>query len=170
MWTGTLFTGHYDVDSGKRRYIMAFTRRSLLVVLILFISAVIWGAFRPLSTPRIFLNQRRAIMSIREVNLAQQNYSAQHPRTGYACTLSDLGEQGAVDGVLTKAGYHFEIQCPQRGAQKAERFTITAVPVSPGVTGQYALCADQSGEVWYSEHGLVSDCLSMRKQVEKKYR
>jgi hypothetical protein len=32
------------------------------------------------------------------------------------------------------------------------------------------LCADQSGEVWYSEHGLVSDCLSMRKQVEKKYR
>jgi hypothetical protein len=112
-------------------------------------------------------------MSIREVNLAQQSYSAQHPRTGYACTLSDLGEQGAVDGVSasgTKAGYHFEIQCLQRGAQKAERFTITAVPVNPGVTGQYALCADQSAEVWYSEHGSVSDCLAMRKQIERKYR
>jgi len=112
-------------------------------------------------------------MSIREVNLAQQNYSVQHPRTGYACNLSDLGKQGAVDGVLasgTKAGYHFEIQCPQRGAQKAENFTIAAVPVNPGVTGQYALCADQSGEVWYSEHGSVSDCLAMRKQVGRKYR
>jgi hypothetical protein len=149
---------------------MAFARRSFLVGLIVLISAAIWGAFRPLSTPRIFLNQRRATMSIREVNLAQQNYLAQHPRTGYACTLSDLGEQGAVDGVLTKAGYHFEIQCPQRGAQNAERFTITAVPVSPGVTGQYAFCADQSGEVWYGELGLVSDCLATRKQVERKYR
>jgi hypothetical protein len=152
---------------------MAFARRSFLVGLIILISAAIWGAFRPLSTPRIFLNRRRATMSIREVNLAQQNYSAEHPRSGYACTLGDLGEQGRVDGVLasgTKAGYHFEIQCPQRDAQRAERFTITAVPVNPGVTGQYVLCADQSGEVWYSEHGLVSDCLAMRKQVERKDR
>jgi hypothetical protein len=88
-----------------------------MVGLVVLISAAMWGAFRPLSTPRIFLNQRRATISIREVNLAQQNYSAQHPRTGYACTLSDLGQQDAVDGVLasgTKAGYHFEIQCPPR--------------------------------------------------------
>jgi hypothetical protein len=152
---------------------MAFARRSLLVGLIVLSAAAFLGAFLPLNTPRIFLNQRRATMSIQEVNLGQQNYSAQHPRTGYACNLEDLGEQGAVDGLLasgTKAGYHFEIQCPQLGAQKAERFTITAVPVNSGVTGQYALCADQSGEVWYSEHGLVSDCLAMRKQVGRKYR
>jgi hypothetical protein len=152
---------------------MAFARRAFLAGLIVLISAAIWVAFRPVSTPRIFLNQRRATMSIREVNLAQQNYSAQHPRIGYACNLSDLDEQGTVDGVLssgTKAGYHFEIQCPQRGDQKTERYTITAVPVSPGLTGQYALCGDQSGEVWYSEHGLVSDCFAMRKQVDKKYR
>jgi hypothetical protein len=107
------------------------------------------------------------------VNLAQQDYSAQDPSIGYACNLRDLGEQGAVDRVLasgTRAGYHFEIQCPPHGAQKAERFTITAVPVNPGVTGQYALCADQSGDVWYREHGLVSDCLAIRKQVGKKYK
>jgi hypothetical protein len=152
---------------------MAFARRPFLVGLIVLISAVILGAFLPLSTPRTFLNQRRATMSIREVNLAQQNYFAQRPRTGYACSLSDLGEQRMVDGVLasgTKAGYHFEIQCPQRGAQKAASFTITAVPLNPGVTGRYALCADQRGEVWYSENGLVSDCLAMRKQVGRQYR
>lgn len=152
---------------------MAFARRTFLVGLIVLISAAIWGASRPLSTPRIFLNQRSATKSLREVNLAQQSYSAQHPHTGSACTLSDLGEQGAVDGVLasgTKSGFHFEIQCPERAAQKAERFTITAVPVNPGVTGQYALCGDQSGEVWYSERGSVSDCLAIRKQIDKKYR
>lgn len=152
---------------------MAFARHSFLGGLMVLISTAIIGAFLPLSTPRIFLNQRRATMSTRELNLAQQNYLAQHPRTDYACNLSDLGEQGAVDGVLasgTKAGYHFEIRCPQRGAQKAESFTIITTPVSPGVTGQYALCADQSGEVWYSDHELVSDCLAMRKQVERKYR
>jgi hypothetical protein len=80
------------------------------------------GASRPLSTPRIFLNQRSPTKSIWEVNLAQQIYSAQHPRAGYACTLSDLGEQSAVDGTLasgTKSGFHFEIQCPKRGAQKS---------------------------------------------------
>lgn len=144
---------------------MTFARRSFLVGLIVLISAAIWGSFRPLSTRRIFLTQRRATMSIREANVAQQSYSAQHPRTGYACTLSDLGEQGALDGVLasgTKLDTILKFQCPQRGAQQAERFIITAVPVNPGVTGQYALCADQSREVWYSENGLVSDWSTRR--------
>lgn len=152
---------------------MAFARRSFLVGLIVLVSAFVLAGFLPLSTHRIFLNQRRATISIQELNLAQKNYSAQHPHIGYACNLSDLADQGTVDGVLasgTKAGYHFEIRCPQRGAQKAESFTITAVPVNPGVTGQYSLCADQRGEVWYSEAGLVSDCLAMRKLIERKYR
>jgi hypothetical protein len=113
---------------------MAFAWRAFLAGLIVILSAAIRGAFRPLSTPRIFLNQRPATMSIRQVNLAQQNYSAQHPSTGYACDLSNLGEQGTVDRVLssgTKAGYHSEIQCAQRVAQKAENYTITAVPLNP---------------------------------------
>lgn len=152
---------------------MAFARRSFRVGLIILVSAVIWAGVFPRSTPRIFLNQRRATINIRELNLAQKNYLAQHPRIGYACNLSDLAEQGTVDRVLasgTMAGYHFEIRCPQRDTQKAESFMITAVPVNPGVTGQYALCADQRGEVWYSEGGSVSDCLAMRKLVGRKYR
>ena len=151
---------------------MAFARRSFLVGLIVLVSAVIWVGVFPPSTPRIFLNQRRATISIRELNLAQKNYSAQHPRIGYACHLSDLAEQGTVDRVLasgTKSGYHFEIGCSQRGAEKAETFAITAVPVIPGVTGQYALCADQRGEVWCSDKGSVPDCLAMHKPVERKY-
>jgi len=153
---------------------MKFAKRSFLVALIVFLtSVVVWGIFSPLSQPRIPYNHRRAIHNISDLSLAQRIYSARHSYAGYACKLNDLGALGLVDGVLasgTKSGYHFEIQCPQRGAQKAESFTITAVPTIPGVTGQYALCADQSGEVWYGEDGLVSDCLAMHKLVGREYR
>lgn len=91
----------------------------------------------------------------------------------YACKLSDLGEQNLVDQVLasgTKSGYHFELRCLQQGSQKVTGYAITALPVMPGRTGNYALCADQSGEIWYSENGKASDCLAMHKPIERKYK
>jgi hypothetical protein len=155
---------------------MALAKRSILVViLVFFILVVVWP--RSLSTPRIFLNQRRAIQSIEDVSLAEGKYAARHSETGYTCKLSDLGEQdsevGLVDRVLasgTKAGYHFEIQCPQRESQNVSHYAIIATPVNPGTTGKYALCTDQNGQIWYSENGLVSDCLAMHKPVDRKYR
>jgi len=153
---------------------MALAKRSFLVVLIMFFLAAVFllGIFPP-NTPRTFLNQRRAVLSITDVTMPERKYAAQRPGAGYACNLNDLSEQGLVDGVLasgTRAEYDFEIRCLQGSGQKAMGYTITAVPVSPGTTGKYAVCADQSGEVWYSEDGLVSDCLALRKPVERKYR
>lgn len=156
---------------------MAFAKRIVLVGFVVFLIAVVFlGIFSP-SAPRIFLNQRRAILIIEDVSLAERKYAARHPETGYACNLSDLGEQGSevglVDRVLasgTKAGYHFEIQCPQRESQKVARYAIIATPVNPGTTGKYALCTDQSGQTWYSENGSAADCLETRKPIEQKYR
>src|SRR5215831_11967422 len=146
---------------------MALAKRSFLVArIVLFMAVVVWGIFSPLSTPRIPFNQRRAIESITALALAERNYAARPPHSWYACEVSELGDQGLVDEVLatgTRAGYHFAIRCLQSRGQKAESFTITAVPVSLGITGKYAFCADQSGEVWYSENGLASDCLAMRR-------
>ena len=121
----------------------------------------------------MLLNHRRAVESVRDLNLAEHNYAARHPEAGFACELRELGEQGLVDQVLvsgTKAFYHFEIQCAHEGRQKATRYTITAMPVVPGRTGKYALCSDQSGEIWYSENGVVADCLAMHTPVERRYR
>jgi len=112
------------------------------------------------------------MLSIRDLSTAERKYAAQRPGAEYACNLNDLSEQGLVDGVLasgTRAGYQFEIRCLQDSAPKVMGYIITAVPVSPGTTGKYAVCADQSGEVWYNENGVVSDCLAMRKPVERKY-
>jgi hypothetical protein len=155
---------------------MAWAKRSILVViLVFFILVVVWPW--SLSTPRMFLNQLRAVRSIEDVTLAERKYAARHPETGYACNLSDLGEQGTeiglVDRVLasgTKSWYHFDIRCAQNGNQKATAYTITALPVEPGHTGTYALCSDQRGEIWYSENGSAADCLETRKPIEQKYR
>jgi hypothetical protein len=157
---------------GKPTFLIALTA--------FFIAIVFWLGISPPKTPRIFLNQRRAVESIRNLNLAEHDYAAQHPNTGFACNLSDLGEHGSesssrvalVDRVLasgTKSSYHYGIRCsPSVG--RATAYTITAAPTEPGSTGQYALCADQSGEIWYSENGSISDCLATHKPVERKYK
>jgi hypothetical protein len=160
---------------------MAVRKRTFLMVLTAFFMAIVfWLGIFPPKTPRVFLNQRRAVENIRNVNLAEHEYVAHHSDTGFACNLSDLGEHGSeplsrvafVDRVLasgTKYSYHFDIRCPQGGG-KATAYTITAVPVEPGTTGEYALCTDQTGEIWYSESGVASDCLAMHKPIEQKYR
>jgi hypothetical protein len=160
---------------------MALSRRTFLVLFITSLMAALFlvGIFPP-KTPRTFLNHRRAVASIRSLNLAEHNYAEQHPNAGFACNLSDLGDQGSgsaptvgfMDRVLpsgTKSSYHFEIGCAQSESQKATTYTITAVPTKPGTTGVYALCTDQSGELWYSENG-TSDCLVKHKPIEQKYR
>jgi hypothetical protein len=158
---------------------MAFAKRIVLGGFVVFLIAVVFLGIFPSSAPRIFVNQRRATLSIEDVSLAERKYAARHPETGYACNLSDLGGQGSevglVDPVLasgTKAGYHFEIQCAQRESQsqKVALYAIIATPVNPGTTGKYAVCTDQSGQIWYSENGSAADCLETRRPIEQKYK
>jgi hypothetical protein len=160
---------------------MAFKKSALVALLIVLVSAVFWLALFPPSTPRIFLNHRRAVQSIRSLSLAEHDFAANHPNVGFACSLGDLAQRGLespsnarfVDTILasgTKSSYHFEIACPQSGIQKSTAYTITALPTEPGTTGQYALCTDQTGEIWYSENGSISDCFAKHKPIEQKYR
>jgi hypothetical protein len=147
----------------------------------LFASAVLLLGVLPPRTSRIFMNQRRAVASLRDLNRAQQTYAARQPEVGFACNIGDLGGQGSgplssgglVDRVLasgTKSAYRFEIRCPQGDGQIASTYAILAVPLVSGITGKYVLCTDQNGEIWYSDDGSPSDCLAMRKPVERKYR
>ena len=158
---------------------MTFAKRIVLGIFVVFLIAVVFLGIFPPSTPRILVNQRRAILSIQNASLAEHKYAATHPETGYTCNLNDLSEQDSqvslVDRVLasgTKSGYHFEIQCPQREgqSQKVARYAIIATPVNAGATGKYAVCTDQSGQIWYSENGSAADCLETRKPIEQKYK
>ena len=160
-------------------YMGAGKRRLPIALAVFLIMIGVWIGISPPKTPRIFLNQRRAVASIQALNLAEQEYATLHPDTGFACNISDLGRNDSevsrsalVDRVLvsgTSSWYHFDIRCsPSVG--RAAAYRITALPVEPGVTGQYALCTDQSREIWYSENGSPSDCLATRKPVDRKYR
>jgi hypothetical protein len=161
---------------------MALSRPTLLVLFIasLMAALLLVGIFPP-KTPRMFLNHRRAVASIRSLSLAEQNYAEQHPDAGFACNLSNLGEAGSVpaprhgliDRVLAsgrKSSYNFQIECAQSKSQKSTAYTVTAIPTKPGTTGMYAFCTDQRGEIWYSENGSISDCLAKHKPIEQKYR
>ena len=161
---------------------MAFLKPTLvsaLLAVLLLVAVLLLGILLPLKTPRITLNHHRAAQSIRDLSLAEHSFALQHPEAGFACHLGELGEQGVgppvglIDRVLasgTKSSYHFELRCSQSTSEKVTAYTITALPTKPGTTGVYALCTDQSGEIWYSENGSASDCLATHKPVEAKYR
>jgi|GEM_PF-2962532 len=170
---------------------MILTKRNFLYsITVLFIVLVISAIIIPdLSQPRIPWNHRRAVKTIQYLNLAEHNYVLRHKNAGYACNLSDLVVPNPVSDVDlrvrllvsgtdssgtqpsgTLAYYHFEIQCTKNGSNKAIGYTITALPVIPGVVGVFAICSDQSGEIWYSENGLATECFALRIPVEQKYR
>ena len=86
---------------------MKHAKRPFLAALILLFIAIIWWGSLPHEASRVFLNQRRAVQSISDVSLAQRNYAARHRDAGYACKLSDLGEQGLVDKVWNKIWIRF---------------------------------------------------------------
>jgi hypothetical protein len=157
--------------SERKKLVETLVKRLFLgVLLVLLISVVVGSIFVPLSQPRISYNHRRAILSITKLRLAESTCASHEPSSGSSCELSDLGEQGLLDTVLasgTKSGYHFEIRRPQSRSENGQTFAITGVPVSPGTTGKYAFCTDRSEKVWYSESGSVTDCLAMRKPVER---
>lgn len=121
-----------------------------------------------LSTPRIKLNHIRAVRSFQDLRWAEQHYALKNARRVYACSLNDLSKAGLVDGVLAsgkKNAYRFELRCfqEQNGAVMGYRFV--GIPEVPGVTGKFAFCADQSGEIWYSESGSVSECFAKHRAV-----
>jgi hypothetical protein len=153
---------------------MKLGEKIFLTVPIIFVSALfLLGIFIPLDQPRVFYNHLRAVKSIQALNIAEHAYAARHPEAGFACNLHDLSDADLIDRVLasgTKAAYYFEIRCLLHGTGKATDYTITALTVKAGMTGKYAFCTDQGGDIWYSESGSASNCLAMRKTVEEKYR
>lgn len=159
--------------SSVARHMSTFKRGFLVLFITSVTAAVFLMAAYPTNTPRTFLNHHRAVASLQSLNFAERAYAHRHPADGFACNLNNLAEQGAIDRVLatgTKAAYIFEIGCPAREAQANTAYTLTAVPTVPGKTGIYALCSDQSGEIWYSANGSASECLAERKPVAHNYK
>ena len=122
----------------------------LIVVAIILIIAAI--AIPNLLRSKMAANEASAVGSLRTINTASVAYSTTYGQ--YPTNLSNLQTNGAVsstaadliDTVLgggVKSGYTFSFTA---GGSNAS-YSITAKPVTAGVTGQRGFYTDQSGVI-----------------------
>jgi type IV pilus assembly protein PilA len=103
--------------------------------------------------------------SLQTIEQAQMMYQGDYPANGYACRLSDLGGDpnsgppsptsahliplDLAGGV--KTGYLFSIvnctKSTQNGADHVTSYEVTAVPETPGKSGDLGFCLDAFGTI-----------------------
>ena len=121
----------------------------LIVVAIILIIAAI--AIPNLLRSKMAANEASAVGSLRTINTASVAYSTTYGQ--YPTALTQLGPAATpssttadlIDSVLSagaKSGYTFTFS-----ANAGLGYSVTAVPSSPGVTGQRDFYTDQSGVI-----------------------
>jgi type IV pilus assembly protein PilA len=127
----------------------------LIVVAIILIIAAI--AIPNLLRSKMAANEASAVGSLRTLNTTSVAYSTTYG--GYPPTLASLGPgtpataatADLIDSVLaggTKSGYTFTFTAGSKDANNNyQSYTITAVPVTVGTTGQRMFFTDQSGVI-----------------------
>jgi hypothetical protein len=117
-------------------------------------------------------NESAAVGSLRKIHDLQGKYAVAHPQEGFACQLQRLrpvkdttAAYDPTSALLSGewSGYKFIlVGCTPAENRIVMRYQITAVPISRGLTGMRAFCADESGKLFYEENGSANDCLSSR--------
>jgi type IV pilus assembly protein PilA len=122
----------------------------LIVVAIILIIAAI--AIPNLLRSKIAASEASAVGSLRTINTASVLYSTSYgnypsalaslgPSTAPTSTTADLIDSALVTG--SKSGYKFTYSSPS----PYQQYSITASPITPGVTGQRYFYTDQSGVI-----------------------
>jgi len=112
-----------------------------------------------------------AVQSIRTIVQAQLQYNSQYPANGFSCSLPQLGgdpKSGApsaqaaqlIDVGLAsgnKSGYTFAItNCNKVTVNNQDMYTsyeVTAVPTSPGKSGDRGFCSDENNRITFDPAG-----------------
>jgi len=131
----------------------------LIVVAIILIIAAI--AIPNFLRAKISANESSAVSSVHAITTAEITYTTMYPAIGFSAHLTDLG-QGAtppcpvtstaacfIDTALangTKSGYTFTY-AQDATYTPSVGYTVTASPISPGITGQRGFFADQSNVI-----------------------
>ena len=156
---------HWLLRRGRLRRSVAssgFTLMELLIVISIILILMLM-AVPSIGRMKKQANETSAINSVQSIFKAEIMYDADHPASGFACSLAALGgnpESGAptlaAAQVLQvdlasgyKSGYIFNItSCSKTraaGKDHVKSFTVTAVPETLGKTGDRGFCIDQTG-------------------------
>ena len=106
---------------------------------------------------RLFANETSAIASLRVIVTSEITYASTVGNGSFGDSAK-LVEEGLIDAALgsgTKDGYNLTLT-----ADGSSGFTVTAVPVTVGSTGQRGFFADQTGVIRYSEDGSAPTAAS----------
>ena len=134
-----------------------FTLMELLIVISIILILML-VAIPTAGKIRKHANELSAQKSLQTIEQAQSMYESTYPTSGYACSLTSLGgdalqfplnptSAGVINGELAtgiKSGYIFNItNCSKVNVNNGDRitgYTITAVPATPGKTGDRNFC------------------------------
>ncbi len=136
----------------------------LIVVAIILIIAAI--DIPNLLKSKMAANESSAVGSIRTLNTGEVTYSAGCPNVGYSATIIELNTgaicasgTGIIDNVLAtgiKSGYQFTYAPgPAAANGVVSTYTLSAVPLTVGTTGQRGFFSDQTGVIRYSLDGTA---------------
>lgn len=134
----------------------------LIVVAIILIVAAI--AIPNFLRSRLAANEASATQSLRTINTAVITYSSTWPQDGFPPSLISLGGASPcaasstnaclLDTVLssgTKAGYTFVYTGD--GLIPSVTYTVTATPITVGLSGQRMFCSDATSVIRYTPSG-----------------
>jgi len=168
--TSTLFLNRGRRDSCRPVQANGFTLMELLIVMAI-IAILMLIAIPTMGNMKRYANELSAAQSIRAINLAESQYESTYPANGYACSLTALGgdpKSGAPSPTNAqvlqtdlatgiKSGYSFSIgNCTKvnnNGTDRITGYTVTAVPLTVGQSGNRSFCSDQFGSIKFDPAG-----------------
>ena len=150
-----------------------FTLMELLIVLAIISLLMLIGfpSYRAIMKHTREISAKKSMQSIHQ---AQTMYQTNYPSKGFACDLKFLGgdsSQGPPTATSAqmlpddlskgnKDGYNFAItNCvknTQSGSERADGYTLTAVPSTVGKTGDLGFCSDEGGELKQDPAGGIN--------------
>ena len=154
-----------------RRAELGFSLIELLIVvaIILIIAGI---AIPSLMRSKMAANEAGAAESVRTIITGESTYFAGCPDIGFSATLTELNTgaicasgKDIIDAVLggadpsLKSGYKF-IYTPIAAAGANTRYTIVAVPIAIGISGNRGFYSDQTGVIRYSLDGTAPTATS----------
>ena len=145
-----------------------------LVIVVAVIVVILAIAVPRLLNARMSANTASAAASIRAIHIAEATYTSNYPAVGYSSNLLNLGRNGStcesttstnaclIDDMLAagiKSGYVFDLTGD--GSTPDTAYSLTAVPVSNGYSGQCSFSSDQSGSIHAKANTSQTSILQM---------